>query len=136
MTSDPIASLLESATAKAETRRAETYEMINARPGAKVAAMIELLASLRGVPVSTMLTDALSERLAKHAAADRTYATAILDAAERYVAEHGAPSEESALGRLISDGLLRIETDNPHIRAMPNLSFVKIRNGDRSTEDE
>lgn len=135
MTSDPIASLLESATSAAKTRRAETYEMINARPGAKVAAMIELLASLRGVPVSTMLTDALSERLAKHAASDRTHAPAILDAAEQYVAEHGAPSEESALGRLVADGLLNIETDNPFIRAMPDL-FAAAGKKNRSTEDE
>src|SRR6056297_3141842 len=124
MTSDPIASLLESATAAAKTRRAETYEMINARPGAKVAAMIEVLASLRGVPVSTMLTDALSDRLAKHAASDRTHTSAILDGAEQYVTEYGTPSEESALGRLVASGILSIE-DNSFIRTMPVISLKK-----------
>lgn len=137
MTSDPIASLLESATAAAKTRRAETYDMINARPGAKVAAMIELLASLREVPVSTMLTDALSDRLAKHAASDRTHIPAILDAAEKYVAEHGAPSEESAFGRLVANGILNIETDNPFIRNMPDLfSSTKPAKKASSTEGE
>lgn len=121
MTRDPIASLLESATEKAATRRADTYEMINVRPGAKVAAMIELLATLNNKPVSTLLTDALSERLAQHAASDRAHATAILDAAEQYLSEHAAPSEESALGRLVSAGLLQVDTDNPLVRRMADL---------------
>ncbi len=132
MTRDPIASLLESATAKAATRRAETYEMVNARPGAKVAAMIELLASLRSVPVSTMLTDALSERLALHAASDRAYAPAILDAAEQYMAEHGAPSEESALGQLADQGLLHIQADNPLTRGLKARLFPSSDQNDQT----
>lgn len=110
MSRAPITSLREDMNTKAAGRRAETYDVVNLRPGAKVAAMMELLAELRGVPVSTMLTDALSDRLSKHAASDPAHAAAILNAAEGFVSEHGVPSEDSALGKLAASGLLTVET--------------------------
>lgn len=120
MSSNPFARLrldLEKATS---ARRAETYDMINIRPGTKIAAMVEVLAELRGIPVASMLTEELSERLALYAASDHRHTSAILDAAEAFIAEHGTPSPESALGRLMKQGLLKVETDNPLIRAMKN----------------
>ena len=123
MSKNPISRLLQDLEDKASTRRAETYEMINVRPGSKISAMIELLAELRGVPVSSMLTDGLSERLALHAASDPQYVHAILDAAESFMTEHGEPSSESAFGHLVAQGLLKIETDNPYLRQIPELFF-------------
>jgi hypothetical protein len=124
MSKNPIARLRQDLEETVSTRRAETYDMINVRPGSKIAAMIELLAELRGVPVSSMLTDDLSERLASYAASDRRHASVVLDAAEAFVAEHGTPSPDSALGRLVAQGLLKVETDNPYSRQMPNFRFA------------
>lgn len=109
MSNNPITSLRQDLEHKASTRRIETYEMINIRPGSKITAMIELLADFRGVAVSSMLTDALSEKLAQHAASDLGHAPAILDAATAYIAMHGEPSEHSALGLLLARGVLKIE---------------------------
>ena len=137
MSKNPITRLLQDLEDSASTRRAETYEMINVRPGSKVSAMIELLAELRGVPVSSMLTDDLSERLAKYAASDHRYANAILDAAESFIAEHGEPSSDSAFGHLVAQGLLKIETDNPYLRQMQELSFSRGNvKGSAAQEDD
>lgn len=125
MSKNPIARLRQDLEDKASTRRAETYEMINIRPGSKIAAMIELLAELRGVPVSSMLTDDLSERLAQHAASDLGNASIVLDAATAYIREYGEPSQDSAFGRLVARNVLTVETDNPLIRNMPKLTFAK-----------
>ena len=124
MSRNPIARLRQDLEETVSTRRAETYDMINVRPGSKIAAMIELLAELRGVPVSSLLTDDLSERLAVYALSDRRHAPAILDAAEAFITEHGAPSPDSALGRLVAQGLLEVETDNPFTRQMPDFRLA------------
>lgn len=109
MNRNPIARLRQEIEDRASAKGADTYDMMNVRPGSKISAMIELLAELRGVPVSTMLTDELSEKLAQHAASDLGHAPAILDAATAYIAMHGEPSEDSALGRLLDRGVLKIE---------------------------
>lgn len=48
----------------------------------------------------------------------------ILNVVEAFMAEHGELSPESALGRLISRSLLKVETDNPFIRSLEKISFV------------
>lgn len=136
MSKNPIARLRQDLEETASTRRAETYEMINVRPGSKIAAMIELLAELRGVPISSMLTDDLSERLAIHAASDKRYAPAILDAAQAFIAEHGAPSPDSALGHLVARGLLKIETDNPFLRTIGKLTFASRKKAEEAAAYE
>lgn len=108
MSKNLITSLRQDLEDKAHVRT-EVFETINMRPGSKIAAMIELLAELRGVPVFSMLTDALSEKLAQHAASDLRHAPAILDAATAYIATHGDPSEHSALGLLLVHSILNIE---------------------------
>jgi hypothetical protein len=135
MSKNPIARLRQELEETASMRRAETYDTINIRPGSKIAAMIELLAELRGVPVSSMLTDDLSERLAQHAASDHRHAQTILDAAVSFIGENGEPSSSSAFGHLISQGLLKIETDNPYLRQMPDL-FPSSGQPESSTAQE
>ena len=108
MSKNLVTSLRQDLEDKAPVRT-EIYETINIRPGSKIAAMIELLAELRGVPVSSMLTEALSEKLAQYAASDLEHAQAILDAATAFIATHGDPSVHSALGLLLAQGVLRIE---------------------------
>jgi TPR repeat protein len=78
------------------------------------------------------LTDDLSERLAVYAPSDRQHALAFLDAAEAFVTEHGAPSPDSALGRLVAQGLLEVETDNPFTRQMPD--FQLAASGKKATD--
>lgn len=108
MSKNLVTSLRQDLEDKAPVRK-EIYETINILPGSKIAAMITLLAELRGVPVSSMLTKALSEKLAQHAASDLGYAPAILDAATAFIATHGDPSVHSALGLLLVRGILNIE---------------------------
>lgn len=118
MSRNTISRLRQDIEEKASARRTETYETINIRPGAKITAMIELLAELRGVPLSSMLTDDLSEKLAQYAASDPRHAPIILDVAEAFLTKHGQPSHDSALGQLVAQGLLDIKTDNPMIRSL------------------
>jgi len=136
MTENTFTRLRQSLAETASSRRAESYEMVNARPGAKIAAMIELLAELRSVPISSMLTDDISEQLATYAASDARHAPAVLNAVEAFMTEHGEPSPESALGRLISRGLLQIETDNPILRSRKKISFASSKGADGDTGQE
>lgn len=62
--------------------RAESYAMVNVRPGDKVAAMLEILSKLSGRSASSLVTDQISLRLARYAASSPENADVILDAAE------------------------------------------------------
>lgn len=117
MTKKPITRLRDDLMEAASSRRADSYEMINIRPGSKIAAMIELLAELRGVPIASMLTDSLSDQLAAYAAADRGRLSVVLDVTADLLAEDEHPSEQCAIGRLMDQGVLKIETEYPAISA-------------------
>ena len=122
MTQGPIARLTRDLSEASAAKRAETYATINVRPGEKVSAMLELLAELRRAPVATLVTEALSARLADYAVSDPSQAKAILDAVEACLAQDRHPSPGSALGILHEKGSLKIE--HPAIK-MPEIRFEK-----------
>ncbi len=138
MTKKPITRLRDDLMEAASSRRADSYEMINIRPGSKIAAMIELLAELRGVPIASMLTDSLSDQLAAYAAADRGRLSVVLDVTADLLAEDEHPSEQCAVGRLKDQGILKIETEYPTMSSrLTSLTFgrKKQNQGDPAPED-
>ncbi len=96
--------------AKAEAR-AESYTMVNVRPGEKVASMLDILSKLSGKSPSALVADEVSSRLAQFAASSMSNADAILDAAERALEQDNAYGfqDGSALDFLEKAGLLKIE---------------------------
>jgi hypothetical protein len=91
--------------------RAESYSMVNVRPGDKVAAMLDLLSKLAGKSPSALITDEISRRLAEYAASSTINADAIMDAAEHALERENAYGfqEGSALDYLQKAGILEIE---------------------------
>lgn len=91
--------------------RAESYSMVNVRPGDKVAAMLDLLSKLAGKSPSALITDEISRRLADYAASATINADAIMDAAEHAFERENAYGfqEGSALDYLQKAGILEIE---------------------------
>lgn len=91
--------------------RAESYSMVNVRPGDKVAAMLYLLSKLAGKSPSALITDEISRRLADYAASATINADAIMDAAEHALERENAYGfqEGSALDYLQKAGILEIE---------------------------
>jgi hypothetical protein len=91
--------------------RAESYSMVNVRPGDKVAAMLDLLSKLAGKSPSALITDEISRRLADYAASATINADAIMDAAEHALERENAYGfqEGSALDYLQKAGILEIE---------------------------
>ena len=96
--------------AKAEAR-AESYTMVNVRPGEKVASMLDILSKLSGKSPSALVADEVSRRLAQFAASSMRNADAILDAAERALEQDNAYGfqDGSALDFLEKAGILKIE---------------------------
>jgi hypothetical protein len=92
-------------------QRAESYAMVNVRPGEKVAVMLDLLAKLSGKSPSALVTDEISRRLALYAAASTANTEAILSAAENVLKQGGGYGfqEGSALARLHSEGIVAIK---------------------------
>ena len=92
-------------------QRAESYAMVNVRPGEKVAVMLDLLAKLSGKSPSALVTDEMSRRLALYAAASTANTEAILGAAENVLEQGGGYGfqEGSALARLQSEGIVAIK---------------------------
>jgi predicted transcriptional regulator len=89
-------------------KKSEGFTMVNVRPGEKVSAMLDVLAHLYQKSPSVVIADALSRKIAAHAASSEMYADAILDAAEQVVLENGILHKESALGILEEQGLINI----------------------------
>lgn len=91
--------------------RAESYSMVNVRPGDKVAAMLDLLSKLAGKSPSALITDEISRRLADYAASATINTDAIMDAAEHALERENAYGfqEGSALDYLHKAGILEIE---------------------------
>lgn len=89
-------------------KKSEGFTMVNVRPGEKVSAMLDVLAHLYQKSPSVVIADALSRKIAAHAASSQMYADAILDAAGQALLEHGVLYKESALGILEEQGLLKI----------------------------
>ena len=83
MTSGILSKLInEIGEAHAEAR-AESYAMVNVRPGEKVAVMLDILSKLSGKSPSALVADEVSRRLADYAAASSANAEAILEAVEK-----------------------------------------------------
>ncbi|SPB14313.1 hypothetical protein NOV72_01563 [Caballeronia novacaledonica] len=91
----------------------EGYIMVNIRPGEKVSAMLDVLSHLNGKTPSEIIGQALSGKLAEYAASSPDHGSAILDALEQVMTDHGNPHENSALGILKKEGLVKIS--NPFI---------------------
>lgn len=90
-------------------KKSEGFTMVNVRPGEKVSAMLDVLARLYQKSPSAVIADALSRKIAAHAASSQMYADAILDAAGQVLLEREFLHEESALGILKEDGLIKVE---------------------------
>jgi hypothetical protein len=107
--SQALSSILETE----DDRRAESFTMINVRPGEKVAAMLDILAYLSKKTPSTLIAEALSTELKEYACSSISHADAILDAVE-VLATPGMVNSESALGLLKKEGSLTIR--NPYMK--------------------
>lgn len=90
-------------------KKSEGFTMVNVRPGEKVSAMLDVLAHLYQKSPSAVIADALSQRIATHAASSEMYADAILDAAGQVLLEREFIHEESALGILKEQGLIKVK---------------------------
>ena len=110
MTNGILSKLInEIGEANAEAR-AESYTMVNVRPGDKVSAMLELLTKLSGKSPSALVADEISNRLAALAASSQDNAEAILNAAERALEQEPILGfqDNSALDLLQKGGILEV----------------------------
>ena len=89
--------------------RAEEYTMVNARPGEKVASMLDLVAALSGKTPSAVVAEELSSRLAAYAASSATHAGAILDATEEALKQSQMLQSGCALDILQKAGVIELE---------------------------
>ncbi|NCM96084.1 MAG: hypothetical protein GW948_01865 [Rhodobacterales bacterium] len=106
--------------------RAESYAMVNVRPGEKVAVMLDLLSRLSGKSPSALIADEISRRLAAYAASSPRNTEAILDAVEKALEQDNAYGfqEGSALKLLQKSGI--VEIDDPISKQLQNtLKFSK-----------
>ncbi|WMS45291.1 hypothetical protein RDV64_23410 (plasmid) [Acuticoccus sp. MNP-M23] len=92
--------------------RAESYTMVNVRPGEKVAAMLSTLSKLAGKSPSAVVTDEISRRLSDYARSSLAHSEAILDATEKALKDGGYSSFQSgsALDILQREGVVELET--------------------------
>jgi len=87
--SDGILSrLVEDGKRSAEEARAESYVMVNVRPGEKVSALLDLLSRLSGKSPSALMAERLSEALADLAMSSAAHGPAILNAAAKGASFH------------------------------------------------
>lgn len=117
--------ILEIGEAHADAR-AESYAMVNVRPGEKVAVMLDLLSRLSGKSPSALIADEISRRLAAYAASSPRNTEAILDAVEKALERENAYGfqEGSALKLLQKSGI--VEIDDPISKQLQNtLKFSK-----------
>lgn len=111
MTNGILSKLInEIGEANAEAR-AESYTMVNVRPGDKVSAMLDLLTRLSGKSPSALVADEISHRLASLAASSEENAEAILNAVEKALEQEPLLGfqENSALDLLQKGGILEVE---------------------------
>lgn len=111
MTKGVLSTIIDGIGGAEAEQRAESYVMVNVRPGEKVAVMLDLLSKLTGQSPSALVTDQLSRRLAVYAAASTANTEAILSAAENVLEQGGGYGfqEGSALARLQSEGIVTIK---------------------------
>lgn len=95
-----ISNALSSIIEAEDEHRAESFSMINVRPGEKVAAMLDILTHLSKKTPSALIADALSTELAHYAYSSISHADAVLDAVEQALATQGMVNPECALGLL------------------------------------
>ena len=102
--SNALSSILEAE----DEHRAESFSMINVRPGEKVAAMLDILTHLSKKTPSALIADALSRELANYACSSISHADAVLDAVEQALANQEVVNPECALGFLQEAKFLEI----------------------------
>lgn len=100
--------------------RAESYAMVNVRPGEKVAVMLDLLSRLSGKSPSALIANEISRRLAAYAASSPRNTEAILAAVEKALEQDNAYGfqEGSALKLLQKSGI--VEIDDPISKQLRN----------------
>lgn len=93
-----------------DEHRAESFSMINIRPGEKVAAMLDILTHLSKKTPSALIADVFSTELASYACSSILHADAVLDAVEQVLTTPGILNPESALGLLEKKDVLTIKS--------------------------
>lgn len=120
MTKGVLSTIIDGIGEAEAEKRAESFVMVNVRPGEKVAVMLDLLSKLTGQSPSALVTDEMSRRLALYASASSANTEAILSAAESVLEQGGGLGfqEGSALARLQSEGIVAIK--GPQRRFFPS----------------
>ena len=135
MTSGILSKLInEIGEAHAEAR-AESYAMVNVRPGEKVAVMLDILSKLSGKSPSALVADEISRRLADYAASSSANAEALLEAAENALEQSKSYGfqEGSALDYLEKAKIIEVEDPiRSQLRSKIRLSKNKSDQGKTS----
>lgn len=134
MTSGILSKLInEIGEANAEAR-AESYAMVNVRPGEKVAVMLDILSKLSGKSPSALVADEISRCLADYAASSSANAEAILEAAENALEQSKSYGfqEGSALDYLEKAKIIEVE-DPIHAQLRSKIRFSKSKSGQGKT---
>lgn len=106
--SDGILSrLVEDGKQSAAEARAESYVMINVRPGEKVSALLDLLSRLAGKSPSALMVERLSEMLADFAMSSAAHGPAILNAATTILEKDAVFFDGCALAILEQRGVIK-----------------------------
>lgn len=110
MTRGIFSNMAEQIARETNEAKSKDYEMVNVRPGEKVSSMLTLLAHLTGKTPSVIIANALSEKIAIHAANSPEATDAIMEAAEMAIKECGWLGDGSALSLLAKEGIINIST--------------------------
>jgi glutaredoxin 2 len=124
MTNGIFAKAISNIVEAQSEKKHDGYTMINVRPGEKISAMLDVIAYLNQKSPSGIIADALSQKIADHAASSALYADAILEAATKIVSDGGHFQKQSALGILENKKLIRII--NPFMRNNPLMKNLDL----------
>jgi hypothetical protein len=103
-----LSRMIEDGKRSADEVRAESYVMVNVRPGEKVAALLDLLSRLTGKSPSALVAEKLSEALADSAASSAAHGPAILDAAASAIKQDAYLNDGCALQFLEKRGVIKV----------------------------
>lgn len=110
MTKGVLSTIIDGIGGADAEQRAESYVMVNVRPGEKVAVMLDLLSKLESKSPSALVTDRISHFLAEYAASSTANTEAVLNAAVTVLKQRDGYGfqEGSALAHLQSEGIVAI----------------------------
>jgi hypothetical protein len=111
MTKGVLSTIIDGIGGGDAEQRAESYVMVNVRPGEKVAVMLDLLSKLSGKSPSALATDKISHFLAEYAASSIVNTEAVLNAAVTVLEQRDGYGfqDGSALAVLQSRGIVAIK---------------------------